>query len=182
MKEEIVFLERQRFNQWWILALIAIVNGIVIYACITQIGLGKLWGNNPVSDTMLIVITVIVLLVTVCFLFVRLDTVINREGVYYRMFPYHLKFQFKPWEHISEADVMKVRPISEFGGWGMRFKILNFGGSGIHVGFGSKSYTVSGNKTLKLELKNNKKIYIGTRNPDELSAFLEKLNAERKQK
>ena len=182
MKEELIFMERQRFNQWWILALIAIINGIIIFACITQLALGKPLGNNPVSDRALIVITVILLLVTVCFLFVRLDTVINSEGVYYRMFPYHLRFQFKPWEHISEAAVLKVRPVSEFGGWGMRFKILNFGGQGIHIGFGSKSYTVSGNKTLKLALKNNKKIYIGTRKADELTEFLVRLHAERKQK
>ena len=182
MKEELVFLERQRFNQWWILALTGSINGLLIYACITQLGMGKPWGNNPMSDTTLIVITVILLLVTVCFLFIRLDTVINREGVYYRMFPYHLSYQFKTWEHISEAVVMKIRPISEFGGWGIRFKILNFGGRGIHIGFGSKSYTISGNKTLKLELKNKKSIYIGTRKPEELSEFLIKLNAERKQK
>jgi hypothetical protein len=182
MKEELIFQERQRFNQWWFVLLMLIVNGILIYACISQIVLGKSFGNNPASDTMLIVVTVLTILFTIGFFFIRLDTVINEVGVYERMFPFQFRFGFTPWEHISDVSVKKISPIREFGGWGMRFKLINFGGNGISYGIGQKAYTVSGNNILELKLQNGKKILIGTQQPEALTEFLDKLDAKRNQK
>jgi len=182
MKEELVFYERQRFTQWWLFVLLISVNILFLYGCIMQIGLGESFGNKPMSDVKLMVITAITMLITVSFFFIRLDTVINKEGVYFRMFPFHPRFKFIPWDNISQVDVRKINPIGELGGWGIRFKLFNFGGSGISFGINTQSYTLSGNKVLKLSLINNKSIYIGTQMPDELSEFLFKLDAERKQK
>ncbi|MDR0797059.1 MAG: hypothetical protein LBE79_13585 [Tannerella sp.] len=181
MKEELVFTERQHLRQWWIIALMIPINGIIICRCIMQLGFGKSFGNNPMPDAMHIIVTVITLLVTVLLFFIRLNTVINKEGVYMQMFPFHLRYKFTPWDYISEANVMKFN-LMHFGGWGMWFKSVNLGGHGIHHGIGSTAYTMSGNKVLKLVLHNNKKIYIGTRMPEELKEFLNKLDAERKQK
>ena len=182
MKEELVFVERQRFRRWFIVTLLLLAIGMLFHASISQYFAEKTWDNNPIGDMRYIIVLFLLLSIFAEFFFIRLDTVINKEGVYFRMFPFHTRFQFTSWEHISEAVVMKINPFGGFGGWGMRFKVLNFGGSGIHIGFGSKSYTISGNKMLKLELKNNKRIYLGTRKPEELSDFLIKLDAERKQK
>ncbi|MCL2651067.1 MAG: hypothetical protein FWD60_08610 [Candidatus Azobacteroides sp.] len=171
MKEELIFQERQRFNQWWNILLLVLFNGIFIYGCIIQLGMGKPFGNNPMSDTMLIVVTILVALITIASIFfIRLDTVINEEGVYERMFPLQLRFGFTPWDHVSNVAVKKGL-LGKFGG-----------GLGIRYGFRKKAYTVSGNNALQLTLKNNKRIYIGTQQPEALIEFLDKLDAERKQK
>jgi hypothetical protein len=182
MKEELEFVERQRFKKWWIILTFILVNGFFGYVCIFQIGLGQLQEDNPMSDLMLIVFIAIINLVFIVFFTIRLDTLINKEGVYFRMFPFHLTIQFKPWEQISEAVVIKYNPIRTFDGWGIRFKILNIGGHGIYYGLTSKSFTIAGNKVLSLTLFNNRKIYIGTQRPEDLSEFLIKLDAKRKQK
>ena len=64
---------------------------------------------------------------------------------------------------------------------GVRFKIVNINGRGLSYGIGSTTYTIAGSKVLKLTLINTKKVYIGTQMPNELSEFLEHLNAKRKQ-
>ena len=181
MEEEKVYYERQRFNQWWIILIMLFVNGIFIYGCFKQLVLGKLWGNNPVDNTMLIVITVLLALITLSFFFIRLETVIDKDGVYERFFPFQLKYRFTPWDYIIDAIVMKNNPIKEFGGWGMRVKLINFGRHGIRYGIGKKAYTISGNYVLQLTLNNNKKIIIGTQKPEELEEFLDNLNAKRNQ-
>jgi len=183
MKEELVFYERQRFTQWWLIVLLFAVNGVFLYGCIKQIVLGDPFGNRPTPDAIFIFMTVFMFLLSASFFFIRLDTVINEEGVYFRMFPFHIRFKFKSWEQISEAGVKKINPITELGGWGMRYKLrfgLRRGRSGIYIA-NIQSYTLSGNKVLQLVLNNNKELYIGTRRPDELSEFLSKLDVKRKQ-
>jgi hypothetical protein len=69
----------------------------------------------------------------------------------------------------------------KYGGWGMR----NSAGWGFRVGpSGIKLrlpysrnivYNVAGNKILKLELKNGKKLMIGTQKPLELENILRKI-------
>ena len=166
MKEELVFHERQRFNQWWFLLIFISINSLFIAGCIIQLGMGKPWGDKPMSDTMLIIFTIFSILFSVSFFFIRLDTVIDNGGVYERMFPLQLKFKFAPWNNILNARVKKIR----FSGWGIRYD------------GGEVMYTISGKYVLELTLNNNKKISIGTQKPDELMKFLDKLDAERKQK
>ena len=66
---------------------------------------------------------------------------------------------------MSKCYVREYSPIAEYGGWGLR---------GGFFGKGS-ALNVSGNKGLQLELKNNKKILIGTNKPKELSETLSKI-------
>ena len=177
MKEELVYYERQRFNQWWVVLMIVFINVSFITGCI----IGKLWGNSTEDDIALIIATLLLALITSSIFFIRLDTVINKDGVYERMLPFQLKSGFTSWDNISDIRVMKINPIRKFGGWGVRFKLVNIGGHGIRYGIGKKAYTISGNNVLQMTLKNNKKIFIGTQKPEELAEFLSKINAERKQ-
>ena len=164
-KEELAYYESQRSNTWWLVPLI-IISGFLIYGCIRQLALGKSFGNNPMPDTGLIIVTAFTIVMNILFFFVRLNTVINKEGVYVQMFPFHLKYKFIPWNRIAKTDVRRTHSIS----------------IGIHFGFGATSYTMGGNKILRLTLKNNKEINIGTRKTEELAEFLSKLDAEREQK
>ena len=167
MKEELVFHERQRFNQWWVILIVVCSNLLFFYGCIVQLGMGKPWGDKPMSDTMLIIFTIFSILFSASFFFIRLDTVIDSNGVYERMFPFQLKFGFTPWNNISNTRVKKTT--------------FRAGGK-IRYNIGKKEYIVYGNYVLELTLNNNKKISIGTKKPEDLMAFLDKLDAERKQK
>jgi len=181
MKEELVFQERQYYKKWKAAIFFAIINAPFMIGFVIQIVLGKPWGDNPMSNMMLLISMLITILLGLIFFFVRLDTIIDKDGVYVQMFPMHWKFNFTPWDRIIKAEVRKAIPLVEgVDGWLPMFKYSRYKWN--LSGFKRKSLMaiISGNKVLQLDIVNNERIVIGTQSPEELSEFLEKLDAERK--
>jgi len=143
------FTERQRFRQIWVWALLLGLGLLFVWAFIQQIIMGIPWGNNPASDTGLIIFSLIPFGIILLFLVARLETRIDRRGVSYRFFPLHRTWREIEWKNINRAYVRRYKPISEFGGWGVRY------------GFrGGQAYNVSGDQGLQLDLDDGRKILI----------------------
>ena len=85
MNNEILFAESQRFRQWWVWVFLAI-NGIFIYGVVLQVFAGRQFGDNPMSDAGLVIVAVLLILLSFLVLSFRLDTRINKEGIYVRFF------------------------------------------------------------------------------------------------
>ena len=160
---KIYFNEEQRFNQWWIWLIIAVCCGIWIWQFVQQIVMGKPFGNNPMSDLGVYISGVFPVLVLLLFRFLKLETVIDDEGVKCRFRPFQRKFKTFPTGDISRFEVKKYNPILEYGGWGIRY------------GRKGTAFNVSGNMGLYLELKNRKNFLIGTQTPDSIRYTMEKL-------
>ena len=166
MNSEIVFSETQRFKQWWLWLIILSVNGLILFGLYQQLVVGKQFGDKPMSNAGLIIISALVLLSSFSFFFLRLRTEIRKDGIYVRFFPFHLSFRYYSWDTISRSFVRQYNPILEYGGWGVR---LGLGGKG-------KAFNVSGNMGLQLEFTNNKKLLIGTAKPEEMESVLMNLH------
>ena len=163
MDKEIVFSERQRFKQWWLWFILLGVNGLFLFGVFIQVIEKQQFGDKPMSDAGLLIVTALFILFTILFLNFRLETQIKKDGIYVRFFPFHLKFRKYEWREISKCHVRQYRPISEYGGWGLR-------------GFGkNKAINISGNKGLQLEFVDKRKILVGTNNPKELEDALIKI-------
>jgi hypothetical protein len=158
--EEILFIERQRFRQLWIWALLLAVNGLFVFGIYHQIGQGKPFGNHPASDNKLIIGFVGILLVSILFLVCKLETIIKTDAVYVRFFPFHIAYRKYSWDKIDKAFVRTYKPIGEYGGWGLR------------KGFMGNALNVSGNKGLQLIFTSNNGLLIGTNKPAELENAL----------
>jgi len=159
----VIFHEKQRFRQWWILLFLAVLNGKIIYGLILQIKDGIPFGNQPMSDNGLRWAAGLLLLVTIILLTTTLETKIQQDGIYVRFFPLHLKFKYIPWSDLNKCYVRTYSPIREYGGWGWR------------IGFSGRAYNVAGRKGLQLH-SDSKKLLIGTQKPEELEATLKQLN------
>jgi len=168
------YRENQKFKEpaiWIGLTVSAlVVIGIFGLGFYRQIIQGKPFGNNPMSDTGLIVTFVLVvflfLLVFLLFGFAKLTTEIDKRRIAFRFFPFHLKFQQIGWDKIEKFEVITYKPIRDYGGWGIKF------------GKKGKAYNVAGDKGLQLQLKSGKTILIGTQKAVELSDFLSKLQLQ----
>ncbi|MBX3042408.1 MAG: hypothetical protein KIT33_07160 [Candidatus Kapabacteria bacterium] len=160
MSSEIIYTEKQRFTQIWIWAFIIGLNAFSVWALIQQLYYGNPVGNNPASDVGLIIITSVTFLFTLLIAVVKLDTRIEKSGIYVRLFPFHLEFKFYPWNIISKSYVREYRPIVEYGGWGLRGFQQN------------RAFNTSGNQGLQLVFNDNKKLLIGTNKPTELAEIL----------
>lgn len=162
MKDETVFYEKQKFNQWWLWIILFGLSGLFIFGCYQQIILGKEFGDKPMGNQGLLSITVLMLLIPTLFLISKLETRITKEGIYVRFFPYHLKFKCFPWNSLSKCYVRQYSALTEFGGWGLRWGLFGAG----------RAFNVSGDKGLQLEFTEGKKLLIGTNKPEELTQVL----------
>lgn len=140
-KDEIFFTEKQRFTQWWLWLILLGINAIFLYGIYVQLITEQPFGSNPMSNTGLIFATVFIVLLTVLFISIRLDTLIKTDRIYVRLFPLHISFRHYGWDEIRIAHIRQYSPVKEFGGWGIRYGL---GGRG-------KAYNVSGNIGLQLE-------------------------------
>lgn len=153
-----LFKEEQRFDQLWLkvpLYVLAIGNvTLLAYGFYHQLIAGEPWGDNPMSDAGLVFVTCLVFLIwgAVFFLFekTKLSTTIYEKEIRLRFPPFFSKEKIIPIQMIKKMEVRKYNPITEFGGWGLRY------------GFKGKAYNVKGNVGLQLNFKNGKNLLIGT--------------------
>jgi len=158
-----IFEEEQKFTQLW-LHILLIVSFIPVVVLVT-----REWILSTTDDTDVIIgffvsIGSILLVYGLIFSF-KLKTRIDEKGIYYRFIPFHLSIKFIAWDTLKNAYVRKYDPISEFGGWGMKGRLLKRKSKGV-------AFNVKGNIGLQLELQNGKKILIGTQKKEEVKRVL----------
>lgn len=160
-KEQMLFEESQRFNQWWIWAIILGAMGVSIYANIQTIQLQESLFNWTILSLM-----IPVLLIPGLFYFLMLKTRIETNGIYVRFIPFHRKEIFIAWDQLETCSIRKYSPLGEYGGWGIKYGL---GGAG-------KVYNVSGNQGLQLVFKDGARLLIGTQKPQELQEIIHKMS------
>lgn len=163
-KKTIFFEEKQYFRQIWLWIMVMAVNGVFLFGIYRQLVLKQDYGNDPLPDTALILLNLFNLTLTAFLLFVRLETKITEDGVYYRYYPLQ-SFKKIGWDRIGQAYVRRYSPIREFGGWGLRM--------GWKKGM---AYNVSGKHGLQLVYDQGRHLLLGTAKPEELEDVLKKLD------
>jgi len=156
------YQETQKITSPWLLLVLysALLASIVVLGLLYFTAVLDHWESDDRAGAQILCITF--LLIALLFLFSRLETKIDRLGVYVRFLPILVKWRFYPWEDIKSAAIRKYSPLMEYGGWGFRIGIMGQG----------NAYTLSGKQGLQLEFKNGKKLLIGTKKEQELSTFL----------
>lgn len=146
------FKEIQKITQWWIWALLLGVAGIWVWGIVQQVIMGHTFGNNPMSNTGLLISSIIPFGLLVLFYILTLKTEVNSAGISVKYFPFvntHVS-----WNQIRKAEIITY----SFVGYGIRFS-SNYG----------TIYNAKGNKGLLLEKTDGDKILIGTQQPEQLS-------------
>ncbi len=161
---QLYFKESQRFRQPWVWGIVLLTVAVIILLFVMQFALNAPDTGDDAPLFILILIPLILAGTIPLLLLTRLDTEIRRDGVYYRFPPFINKIHILRWEDIKECHVRKYSPIGEYGGWGYRV-----GGKKAGV-----ACNISGNMGLQLELKNGKKILLGTKKPVEMEEALKK--------
>jgi hypothetical protein len=108
---------------------------------------------------------IVVSLITVWMWCLRLDTVINSDGIYYRIRFFHFKFHCIPWSEVKEIETTQLLAWEKLRGWGLHLDTFRPR---------YKEYIAHGVKVIKIDLKSHKQIVIGTRHPDEVDRYIAK--------
>lgn len=148
MKNEILFQETQKFNQWWL---------CIIFMGIVPISLSLFnWDNDFVNQltTDKIIPSSIAVGILVLFLSIKMVTTITEDKITVSFFPF-TKREFY-WTGLQFAQVIDYGFI---GGWGIRIwtsygTVYNLRGSkGLHIKTADKQYVIGTQKEEKLRSK-----------------------------
>lgn len=158
-----VFIEEQRFNQWWLIVVLV----IPFFAMLVPFLFQKEEINND-KETINSIFTILIILITAIglILSIKLKTRIDEYGIKFRFFPFHFSNKSINWNEIKKVYVRKYNPILEYGGWGLKGGRLWNKSKGV-------AYNVKGDIGIQLELKNGKKILIGTQKGSDVERILQ---------
>jgi len=156
-----LFTEKQKFPSWlyWLIASVAILPMCILLA---QVVGGKSIGDKPMSNLGLIIWIIVSLVFVWLFLKMELITSIDSEKLKIKFFPFANKEV--RWEEVSNAEVLNYGFI---GGWGVR----------LTSKYGTV-YNTNGKIGLALELKNGKKMCIGTQREGELNEVMKNVKTQ----
>ena len=159
------FSEKQKVRQTWIFILVSIILLVWLWELVQQVILGIPLGQNPSPDWVILLIGLVPIFFVLLLIFLRLETIVDEEGIHYRMWPLQGKFRTINKNEIAGWEVRKYRPMRDYGGWGIR------------IGFqkNAVAFNMSGNLGAMFKLKSGKQILIGTRRHKEMQMALEKL-------
>jgi len=155
-----VFVEEQRFNQWWLYVILAIPLLTLVMPYLFNVD--GFVSSDKETLTGISISLVAMVIVTLLILSIRLRTKIDEKGIYYQFYPINFNENFILWSDISKCYVRKYKPIIEYGGWG--YKMSPFGRGRV--------LNIKGNKGIQLEFKNGKKLLLGTQKPNEVEKVL----------
>jgi hypothetical protein len=145
MEEKQEYVEVQKFGQWWWMLILAAVSVPLIAVLIYQLVTGNPVGNNPASNTVLVVLLCFICLpISLILYFFKLTVKINNDGIFYGFtkYPNELK-----WENVKEIELIK------YSYPGLGYKISNKYG---------EIYNTGGNMGLWITLPGGSKILLGT--------------------
>ena len=174
-QNNIIFREAQQFRQPWLWLIIGpsmlVVPGIFTYGIIKQVFFGRSFGNNPTSDTTLIIVGMAASLfcfgITALILFARLVTEVRQDGLWIRFVPFHRSWEKIPMENVTKCEARSYHPIGQYGGWGIRWAQKG------------RAYNVSGSLGVRLNYANGRHLLLGSQKPEQLAQAIESILRQR---
>ena len=146
---EIIFEEKQKFNQWWLWII------LFIFPLLSII---------PFNDESVNIYYIVVgFAIPLLFYFLELRVFVTTEGLFFQFFPLHFKKQIIKREEIKKFEALKYNPLVDYGGWGVKY------------GLKGKAYNVSGNLGVKIFLKNGTNILFGSQNHKDFEQALKQM-------
>ena len=145
----IIYQEKSSMKLWAFI-LIPILSVVVL--------LDVLINNSPkfTQDPEAQLLIIIPIFVFLLLYFIQLEWKFTESDFRYRFFPFIIKERIIPYTDIQTMCVMKINPIFEFGGWGLRRGKLG------------KAYTTDGNLIIHFELNSGQKLNFTVKNKAEV--------------
>jgi hypothetical protein len=161
---EPIFREVQRFRQNWLWLVVGVTfamsMGGVVFAMVMQPAGGK--GALPTGALVAIFVFTSLIEGGILWLLVSAHLIVEVDDAELRLqfFPFHRSFRRIPFNDIEEHAAVEYRPLAEYGGWGIR-------------GFKSnRAYNVSGNRGVRMKLRDGNRLLLGSQRAEELDAAI----------
>ncbi|MBN2175451.1 MAG: hypothetical protein JW731_15070 [Bacteroidales bacterium] len=167
---KILFKEEQKQKYPWIWMILFPLMGLLLYFFSWKENDGIL---NPQKEDdalglIIVGISLFVMMVVLTLLFYKmhLKLEIKTDGIHFKYPPFINKEKFIPKETIDRYVVRKYNPNREYGGHGVKKRLIKNMG---------RAYTVYGKTGLQLYLKNGEKVLIGTQRKEPILHAMDKM-------
>jgi len=150
------FSEIQKFNKWWHYILIS-TPLLFFITLILLLQFDVIVPKHSKKDPWFFIPMLIASALTIAwFLYLNLKTTINENGIHivFSGIPFCKKIVL--WDDISTIEVVEYSPLSDYGGWGVKYSIGN-----------GWCYNVSGTYGIKITGKTHKPFLVGTLKKEE---------------
>jgi hypothetical protein len=156
------FTETQKFNKWWHYLIAGVpVIFVTILFLLVQVDI-MATKNNQKEPLLFIGIIILTIGTFIWFIFLKLKTIINSKGVYSQFLGIPFCKKTINWEDIKSISVLQYSPLTDYGGWGVRYSLTGNGWC----------YNVSGNYGIKIIQTNGKPFLIGTQQKEEAEKII----------
>jgi hypothetical protein len=162
------FEERQTFTQWWLWLIVGAttigINVLFIQATVQQLILGVPWGNKPMTDESLVILSVVVLTastgLSLLFFISVMEVRIDKRSLEYRYLPL-----IRNWRRIERESIRGFKQRRSYlAGYGVKRSID-----------GTRILSVKGAEGIELTLDGGSRIFFGTQQPDEFISAMKKM-------
>jgi hypothetical protein len=151
-----VFLETQRFSQWWFRLMILLVAAISIGTIVMSYPSVQ---SEPVPFWISLVAGLLTLIVILSLGFlIKLETKVDEMGIHYGFWPFYSELKLINWSDVTECTVIKYNPIVDYGGWGYKMGLFSKKRSAM---------SVRGNIGIQIVFKSGKQLLIGTQRKED---------------
>jgi len=152
----ILFREKQPFRLGYSRIALAVPPAALVFITCRQLIWHRPWGSPPVTNGSLLFLTILILLVYVRLMTVRLVTELRPEQLSVAMKGFWRRTRVAI-RDIRAAAAVEYDPVAEYRGYGVR------------SGPRGEAYIASGSKAVQLELRDGRKLLVGSQRPQELA-------------
>lgn len=169
----ILFSEKQKFSQAWLIVIMAVTNLIVIatlgWGIYKQLIEGEPWGDRPLSDIGLIILSLstflIMAMVNAIIFGAKLEVEIKDNSVYFKYFPFIWNWKYIHKDNIKHYQMKRFNALREFGGYGYRKNFFKK----------TTGLVIKGRNGLVLTLHDGDKWIIGTQQSEALEKAMHQI-------
>jgi hypothetical protein len=151
-----LFQETQAFRQRHAKLALATPPAAILFITLRQVVWHHPWGTPPVSNGDLLFLSVLLVVVYLRLITVRLATELRPAEIAVGLRGLWRKRRI-PLDQVRAAREVQYDPIREFGGYGFR------------SGRRGQAYIASGTRGVELELRDGRKVLIGSQDPGQLA-------------
>lgn len=159
------FYEKQRFRHFWLNVVLILIWGLLIYLGIVDVMNRKPIGMDSFTGSYIFLFTVLIYTPALLVLYLlKFETIINKDGIFYRWYPFRRKYSMIPWENIKEIALTETFGYLWMWRHSSQYKQIHYLGSGVG---------------LLLKMKSGRKRLFGTRKAEELNHKLIRMAGEK---
>jgi hypothetical protein len=156
--------EKQKFSNIYILLMLLIAEGACLYFCIIKVFAHRPFIFSTFDYWPLLIFTLLIPTpLLFAYYFIRLDTIYNDDGIFYRWAPFAKNFRMIQWDAIREISLVDLKSAGSIRNSSKDYDKVHYLGSGLGV---------------IITMKSGKKRLIGTKKAEALNRILIRLAGE----